>query len=246
MADASKQGSATLRFTSKVVGAVAILGLLTAAMVWYLVKIEQLDVAAYQQLVVSSQALDVEPEPVISGKQHRVNVRKSVVFSEPEGRRHLRITSRSSDLLFTYSNGEGELLEHMNDVTCDMQEELYYVLPDGREARRQPDGRLRLRNSGAEEDPWVEGPEGLAPMQRIRHVIADTATYYYKKDLFAAEHVNLTRFATSGHRLPEFCETEKPVMQGIAKAVQFSMIGKHTSFRAYHLKMTLYSKEGLL
>ncbi|SCA62589.1 Uncharacterized protein SCG7086_AB_00360 [Chlamydiales bacterium SCGC AG-110-P3] len=238
-----------LVFTRKVVLASTVLGLLAILLGIHLATVDQPDVTEYYELLASSQAnRDRAAIAKFTGRQERKNIRKTILFSYPEGRRALRLASDESDLVFDIGAGDGEIVEHLRGVTCDMQEELYYQLSDGREALPQDGGRLLVRG-GDTNDPsaWIDvASEGIIPMQRIRHVDADSATYYYKRDLFAAESVSLTRFFVGEHVLSEYWDDVSPTMQGLARAVQFSMAGNDPSFKAYHLKLTLFSKEGLL
>ena len=238
------EGAAKLVFTSKIVVAIAGLLVLTLAMIVGISTIEQMDVNTYKELVASSEAGDVPVESItVTGKQYRQKVSKQALFSETEGRRQFRLVSDESDLVFSYIGGKSSAVEYFRGVSCDEQEELYYTLPDGRELKKSSKG-LKLRQGG---NLWVDdGTEELSPMQRVRHIDAETATYFYCKDLFAAEHVNLSRYFIPDHKLPQFIEEVSPMMQGQAKAVQFSVVGKDTAFRAHHLTMTLYTQEGLL
>lgn len=238
-----------LVFTQKVVFVSAALGLAAILLGAHLATVEQPDVAEYYELLASSEATrEKETVAKFTGKQMRKNVRKTILFSELDGRRAMRLASDESELVFDIGSGDGEIVEHLLGVTCDMQEELYYELPDGREAVPKASGQLLL-SGGDVSDPsaWIDKDvEGLVPMQRVRHVDAESATYYYKRDLFAAEQVSLTRFYVNDHSLLEFWDDVNPTMQGLAQAVQFSMAGNDPSFKAYHLKLTLFSREGLL
>jgi len=238
------EGSAKLVFTSKIVVAIATLVVLMLAMIAGISSIEQMDVTTYRELVASSEAGDAPSESIaVTGKQYRKGVNKHVLFSEAEGRKQFRLSSDESDLVFSYIGGKSSAVEYFRGVSCDVQEELYYTLSDGRELKKSSSG-LKMRHGGA---LWVDdGTEEVTPMQRIRHIDAETATYFYTKDLFAAEHVNLSRYFIPEHKLPTFTEEVSPMMQGQAKAVQFSVVGKDTAFRAHHLTMTLYTQEGLL
>ena len=248
------EGKTKLVFTQKVVFASTILGLIAVLLGFHLATVDQPDVAEYYELLASSEATrERETIAKFTGRQERKNVRKTILFSDPDGRRALRLASDESDLVFDIGTSDGEIVEHLRDVTCDMQEELYYQLPDGREAqlhKGQSEGEAKLLVAGGDVDDaasWIDiSQEGLIPMQRVRHVDAESATYYYKRDLFAAEHVSLTRFFVNDHTLEDYWDDVTPTMQGLARAVQFSMAGNDPSFKAYHLKLTLFSKEGLL
>lgn len=234
-------------FASKIAVAVGVLGLLTLLLIVLLARIGRNDIAQYQALLQSSEAVNYqETLETFTGKQHRENVRKLVVFSEDGVRKQMNVQGKQSDLVLTYDGNKSEVIEHMQFVTCDMQEELFYTLSDGREAYRDPQGCLRLRRPAAGDPAWLDDTQALTPMQKVRHVDAETATYYYRQDLFAAESVTLLRTVTPTHAMPSFDGPSQPLMEGYAEAVRFSILGRHTALQAYHLKMKMYSGEGFL
>lgn len=57
--------------------------------------------------------------------------------------------------------------------------------------------------------------------QTLRIVIAKEATYFFKDERVVAERVKLFRFKLPGEILPEEFPTEKPLMEGEAKWVEF-------------------------
>jgi hypothetical protein len=76
------------------------------------------------------------------------------------------------------------------------------------------------------------------PMQTIRSIHAKTASYYYKDDHFVADQVNYARYTFPGLTLPKNVDSGKPLMRGVAKAVEFSLDGKEMNFKAHELKAT--------
>lgn len=222
---------------------------LTALLLMNLVDIEQDDILNYRKLQRISDPSKCEQVPVVvPGKQQRSTIHKTIIMSEDTGRVCLKIVSDHSELVFTSKNGRTEIVEHLNNLRCDMQEELYYYLPDGREAIRHRNGKISIRYDDPEkESSWVDHDDvdELIPYQRIRHIEADNATYYYGKDLLIAERVQLARYAVPGHEIVDSFDGVSPLMEGVAKSAQFSFVGEDVHFRAYRLKAKLYSSGGL-
>jgi len=205
--------------------------------------IEKEDVRGYHQLLKSSNPTIEKPSLLSSrGKQQRTNVHKSIILNKPSGRLCLILASDSSELVFSMRKGKIDVVEHFQNLACDMQEDLYYTFDDGREVLRKKDGTLQLKDT---QKPVEESCySSLIPYQRIRHVDADTATYYYGSDLFVAERVNLSRYVLPSHFLEKPFSEGFPLMKGIARSVQFSFVGQRVHFRAYRMKATLYPQGG--
>jgi hypothetical protein len=179
--------------------------------------------------------------PYTATQQHR-QAHKDFWFMKNGQRLQLRLRSADTELVLDHHDEQTEVLEHMRDVKCFLQEELYYVLPDGSEAIQQPDGQITLRHHEKNQIlTQISDISQLKPMQIIRYMEADTATYYYQTDHFIAEHVKVSRFAAPGHALLESINGLKPMMSGIAQSVEFSLVGKDLNFTAYQLKATLHS-----
>jgi|GEM_PF-1947137 len=199
--------------------------------------------ATYEELMVSSgiKKSDLKADPY-QVKQNRSQVQKDILFTENESRMQLRLTADDSKMVLDHREDQTEIVEHMNKVVCHMQEELYFILPNGDEAVFFKTGELVLRN----QDPTNKASyiskdlEGLKPMQIVRLLIADEGTYHYKSDLFYAENVKLQRFIMEGHAFKNELPKEKMIMSGIADTVEFSLDGKNMNFKANKLKATLY------
>lgn len=79
-------------------------------------------------------------------------------------------------------------------------------------------------------------------MQFVRLMQAETASYFYKSDLFFAEQVSLSRYSVAGHQLPVSLKNEQPLMKGRAAKVQFSLNGKDPNFQASQFKASLFGR----
>lgn len=204
------------------------------------------DIERYRMLVESASTAkkDFLSLPY-SAKQHRTNTQKDIFFNENNERLRMKLSCDDSVLVLDHHGETTEIIEHMKNVKCYMQEELYYLLPDGREAKRQPNGRFLIkREDPAKESSWIsENTHGIKPMQIIRYFESDTGAFYYKTDRFVADNVKVTRFSTPGHILEDLSSNKKLLMSGNADSVEFSLLGKELNFKAYRLKAKLYTLE---
>lgn len=159
-----------------------------------------------------------------TSRQQRVGLQKDVLFTANGSRLHLRLQSASAELALNYHDGQTDAVENMNDAVCYMQEELFYRLPDGREATRQQDGRLLLRRADPKDAAsWLQADNfAVQTMQVVRQAKAATACYYYDDDLLAAREVALSRYIAAGHSIEQAVEQLEPLMNASAGSVEFT------------------------
>ncbi|MBA3957616.1 MAG: hypothetical protein H0X51_04370 [Parachlamydiaceae bacterium] len=181
-------------------------------------------------------------QPPYTAKQNHQSVHKDIWFNHADQRLQMRLYSADTELVLEHHDNLTEIIEQMQDVTCYMQEELFYVLPDGREVSLQPDGKLVLRHkSSKEEESYVVvTDEPLLPMQVIRHLEAENAVYHYQTDRFVANDVAVSRFVAAGHELLDSLHDLVPIVSGIAQKVEFSLAGSDFKFQAHQLKATFH------
>ena len=236
-------------FTRRIALFLVCVGLFVLFMGARLLRVGELEHEKYQKIVQSSES----PFPGETGKEQsarqlRGRVHKEIRFATQNGRLNHSVQSRQSEFVFSVQDDHTEMVENMAQVRCFLQEELYYALADGREALLQSDGRALLRD-GDPKDPssWFFPNEmGCTPMQKLRFLEAEKATYYYKTNVFVAQEVKLQRFVAKGHDLVETVEGLEPNMKGVAQAVEFTLSGKDLNFRAHHLKAKFFSSGGIL
>lgn len=204
------------------------------------------DVEEYEALVKSTDPSKSEDksQSYTSTQQHR-STHKDIWFTQGGQRLQLRLRSQGTQLVLEHQENKTQIVEHMKGVTCCIQEELYYVLEDGREVRRKTDGSLvsRQHNPKDVESIVDAGNSTLKPMQVIRYLEADVASYYYQTDRFTAEQVHVSRIVIPGHELIESIKDYKPIMTGLARSVEFALVGNELNFTAYQLKATLYQPQ---
>jgi hypothetical protein len=78
---------------------------------------------------------------------------------------------------------------------------------------------------------------GKEPIQTIRYIEADKATYFYEDNTLVARDVTIYRYITSGHTLITSFDSLKPIMIGKASEVEFSLNGDDLNFKAKQMKV---------
>jgi len=223
-----------------------ILPCLIALVAWNLTYASPEDATTYKRLLSGLNERKNGPQSEqYEAKQKRVNVQKDILYMKDADRLQVRLTAADSRMVLDHHDGENNMIEHMNDMRCAMQEELYYVLSDGREAFLQENGQLLIRHSPpSQPESWIaKNHPGLKPMQIVRFIEAETASYYYKTEFLKAEDVNISRFSAEGHALMSPWEKKQLLMKGIAESMEFSLSDKTPNFKASEMKTTLYLPE---
>lgn len=183
-----------------------------------------------------------EPLSPYIARQYRTSVRKDILFTEKEGRIQLKLLSTDTELVFDQNEEKLQIIENMHDVHCYMQEELFYLLPNGREVKKTKEGTFVLKDKNES----VETEESLLkPMQIIRVLDAAFASYTYSTDLFVAQNATVARYLLQGHTFTDDISQGKLMMNGIAQTIEFSLGGESLNFKAYQLKAKFYPLEKL-
>jgi hypothetical protein len=204
------------------------------------------DVEEYENLIKSTNPQDTDKnlQPYTSTQQHRTT-HKDIWFTQGDQRLQLRLRSKDTRLVLEHQDNNVQVVEHMQGVTCYIQEELYYVTKDGRELKLKDNGSYVLRKSDSKDAREIKLTDKISPtpMQVIRYLEADNASYYYQSDRFLAEQVHVIRVAVPGHTLTESLKGLIPLMSGIARSVEFTLADNELNFTAYQLKATLHGSE---
>lgn len=230
--------------------------MLTLATAWCTASVFSIydkDRQAYRELVAATSApsqKESSPEKSAFEKspqeksslvqQKRTNIRKDIFYLQGTARLALSLTAAHSTL--ELDEKDSEIIEKLNQVTGYMQEELYYLLPDGREAFLQDNGRLLLRNGNSRNDQdYVVFPlSSLVPMQSMRYFEADHATYFYKSNHLLTQQVKVSRYVIPGHSLATSVEGIKPVFTGMAQSAEIALAD--TQFKANQIKATYFQE----
>lgn len=88
--------------------------------------------------------------------------------------------------------------------------------------------------------------ENGKPMQTLRNIAAQEATYDYKSGFVLAHDVVISCYTLPGHTLITSLNGQKPIMEGRAKTVEFSLKEKSPKFSADHLKASFYGVMSIL
>jgi hypothetical protein len=206
------------------------------------------DVIAYNKLKESSEPTAALMNQAYTCKQYRELVNKTIFVSSPKERKGFRLESLKSELTFSQvSMKDVELKEEMQEVACLMQEELYYIIDEGQIATRHPNGRLMIKDSNKRQSgpSWIdEAAAQVKPMQNLRRIDADTATFNYKDNLFIANDVLLSRYIADSHHLDPDLSREETSMVGEAESISLSVTKTPVQFKAEKLKAVFQGNGG--
>ena len=197
---------------------------------------------AYHNLFEASATKKTRKEKSSIAEQKRQGIRKEIFFKQGNARLRLKLTAENSTLELVQIGAEAEIIEKLKNVQGLMQEELYYLLPDGREAFLQGNGRLLLRNGDPSRgQDWADYPlAALRPMQILRYFEAEQATYFYQDNHLIADRVRVARYVLPGHTIAENIKGLKPMMTGITQSAELNMAAKSPQFKAIQLRATFY------
>lgn len=215
--------SKRLKFLPMIAGFIVLPCLILGVFVW-LTEVDEESYQTYHDLMVNAgvKKEDLKATPYII-KQKRFNVQKDILFMEDEKRMQLKLNANEAELVFDHHDDQTDMVEQMRGVTCEMQEELFYQLPNGQRATDDP------------------SQKNLKPMQTVRSMKASHGTYTYESDRFRANNVEIEKFTTPGHTLNSPLFDKKKLMSGLADLAEFSLDGKRIQFQANQLKATLHT-----
>lgn len=209
----------------------------TLWLVWGLTVPSQESSQEYRQLMEKARPApkEIHEHHHLSSSQKHQQIQREIIWNNGEERLQALLSYDNSDFVFGHEGDRNEVIENMHRVSGYMQEELFYQLKDGREVVVQADHTWKLRNG----DPYMleaNEEKDWKPMQLIRYFEAEKASYHYRADLFIAHEVKLTRFKAPGHLLITTLKGYHPLMQGVAKSIEFSLASKKPNFTATSLK----------
>ena len=118
---------------------------------------------------VSQKSFKTSEEETKAKRQARSFVSKQIIFQKGADRMQSRLESLSSNLI--YSKQEGELVEHFQDLTCNIQDNIHSL---------------------AKEDLFPISPPASGSI--IKQFKAKEAVYSYKTGLLEARHVEIFHF----------------------------------------------------
>lgn len=210
---------------------------------WRMGRVRESEEREYRQLMLDAESSGSVNSTPYTARQERQGVQKDFFFSKGKERLQIRLKAETAQLILDQKDVQTQIIEKMQKVKCFMQEELYYLMADGREVVWQPNGQFLLKQADPK-DPssWLTlNPSELFPMQVVRFLEADEAEYYYKDGRFVGEEVKISRYILEGHQLQEIAQGHL-LMKGVAGKVEFSFNGpeKELQFSAEKLKSTFF------
>lgn len=218
--------------------ACSIFALTSASVGFFITRVNDEDVHFYHQLVENSKPDSKQSGLLAFSRQTREGVTKQIWHEN----KYIRIESDESELFFFHQDNQIEIVEEFAAVRSAIQEEVYFILPDGREAVKHANGNFYLRGKETLIDPTLPG---LKPMQVVRYLEAEKACYNYNTQLFSARVVKLWKYRLEGNEMAVEFDEKSPIMSGTAHSVEFSLQGKELDFHAYRMRAT-FNKEEIL
>ncbi|MFQ5728762.1 MAG: hypothetical protein ACE5GN_00165 [Waddliaceae bacterium] len=175
---------------------------------------------AYQEVLArANPSSSLETKKAYQAKQLRKGVRKNFWYKKGDKRLEIIITGDKAEMVFEKQGGDQEIVEYMTGVKCYLQEELYFVNPDGSKET---------------------GDAQKMPAQSVRYLEADTARYYYTTEILEADRAKMILFTAPGHQLVPSVEQVKPVMDGFAEKVKISLVDKALNVKTDKFKGNLF------
>lgn len=221
------------------------LGLLAGMAAWMFFSLfspHESHQVAYRNLIAATDPKQNENklQPYTATQQHR-QTRKDFFFLQKGQRLQMQVISGDSELVLDHHDDTTEVVEKMRDVVCIMQEELYYLLPDGHEIVFNGDGKIEMRNGKKEIllDLPQEDIAKAVPMQLFRYLEAEQALYYYQTERFEAEQARISKYVSPGHQLIKTVKGLNPLMTGMAASVKFRTDAGLPEFTAVKFKAIL-------
>lgn len=221
----------TLRPFSAFTRSILLLALIAFSCWFFLNKMTPQDEKTYDSLMgVPLSSDNKNTEPYTAFQEHQ-RASKEIRFTKQGELLHAKIYSDSSHLQLHYYNHHTSLVEEMERVTCAFQEELFYLLPDGRQVKKMSDHSWILREdtSAINASECVEA----TPVQLVRYIEADRATYFYQEQQLKGEGVHVYQYLIPGHQLELPLPQIAPLMSGLAKSLELSLDEDDFSLTAY-------------
>lgn len=186
------------------------------------------DFAYHEVLARANPSQTLDHDQTYCAKQLRKGVQKNIWYNKGNRRLEFFLTSVDAEMVFEKQGDRQEIVEHMTDVQCYFQEELYYQLPDGRKVVQQNDGGFYLQGK-----KWSDDELGaLKPMQTVRYIEADVAQYHYSTETLVANHIKMSLYTAQGHQLLPLQKRTETVMDGNAEWVEVSLVNKELQFKS--------------
>jgi len=183
--------------------------------------IQQKDFFLYEALTEQS---NPDQEAPVCTQQMRENVHKQI-WIQDQTPLYFSIQSKNSNLFFFKECSQIEIIEELEDVTCVLQEELFYRFADGTTS--------------------LSPQEGAEPWQKTRYLKAEQAHYNYQTHLFVADTVHLWEYQLAGHAPPSTFQGIDPQLEATAQSVEFILNAKELDFTAHKMHAIFYETEGV-
>jgi hypothetical protein len=166
-------------------------------------------------------------------QQTRWGVTKEIFVADGPLYRVVNLQAARSEIHVAAKRPHMRVVEHFYDAKVYVQQELFYVTPDGTEVVYDAAGKLIARSK----KPKEIDPSKLMPKQRFRYFIAKQAMFDFHTDQLFAEDVQFWAYTADGHERLEDFSALQPDAKGTASKMTLQ-VGKN-EFSAENLKVEL-------
>lgn len=184
----------------------------------------EVDYLGYREILEKANpALALEKDLTYRASQQRKGVKKEFWHIKNDQRLEAIMNCSETELVYEKEGNEQVVVENMKNVRCLLQEELFYLAPNGEKISQSPDD-----------------PVGYTPQQTVRYVEAETAKYHYTTEILDAAKVKMQLYTFPGHELPRSVVGAAPTMSGNATMVMISIVEKGVKFKADKFKGSMF------
>lgn len=178
------------------------------------------DSLGYQEVLErANPALSFETDRAYKASQQRKGVQKEYWHSLEDQRLEVHLSCSDAELVYEKEGEKQVIVEYMKNIRCFIQEELFYLSPEGEKTVVLP-----------------ENAEGYSEQQTVRYVVADSAKYHYTSETLVAGNVDMVTFTAPGHKLPRSVDDSKLAKRASAEKLTLSFIEKTLKFNAEKFK----------
>jgi len=213
--------------------------ILLYAVLFYATHVSEQDQEAYdmlaKEILEKHLARKMGEEKEVT-KQVREQVKKTFFFTSGSQRLEIELQGVQSEIGVFQKKSDARLIESYTDAICFIQEELFYVFADGKEAVLVQDGYVPEDKL----DALPVAVNVLLPKQRIRYLEADLAIYDFHSQILIAYNVSFWTYTVDGHTLPKSVKNLHPLTKGTARSMTMSYgANGELQFSAENLNMEM-------
>jgi len=211
-----------------------------------LVHIREKDYERYESLISSSGVSQDQIKKNFVSHQLRERITKDFWYHDNEGEiLRLSVQYDKSEITLSFDRGKPKILENMVNVTLVMQEDLYYLMPDGKRVIKDRNGEFYIVENNERKSLADEATSPQA-YQKVRYMKGAEALYDYQRKIFYIEDASFRIFDLPGHEFVEDFNSEEPSVYGKARKIELNIGSDKVDFKAEYIKLEILDSGGWL